>query len=260
MKTIQLLSAMFALGAIGAQAETGTSTIVELPIAKVFIPARGFDDNDSVEAVVDGTLPNACYNLEKQYVGVDHEKKIITIRQFAIRQTSGTCKEGSEPNTPELRTPIPFTETVKIGRLALGSYQIMYSPSLGQLQSRPFEVEMAPVPTLDTVPYAMVTEVSTSDVVYLGQELKVQVSGVLNNSCYTLNENIGQQKVDDVYIVLPTIRIARQDACLMFTRPFSVTVNLGRVMNESRYLIHARSMNGGSVNRVISALNAPRIQ
>ena len=112
MKTNQMLSLVLALGTVGARAAEGESQIVELPIARVFIPAKGFDDNDSVEAVIDGELPNACYVLEKQSVKVDHQNKIVTVRQFAIRLRAGTCKEGSEPGTPEFITPIPFTETI----------------------------------------------------------------------------------------------------------------------------------------------------
>jgi len=257
MKRLTALSTLFALAAVGVHANT-ESQIVELPITKVFIPAKGFDDNDSIEAVVDGNLPNACYVLEKQLVNVDTEKKVITIRQMAIRQSAGTCKEGSEPNTPELITPIPFTETVKIGQLPSGDYQIQYSSQAGQTIARSFAVEHAPAPTLDSVPYAMVTEISTSDVLYLGQELKLQVTGILNNSCYQLNETVAFEKIDDVFVVLPTVKVDRQGACLMYTRPYTVGVNLGRVMEPNRYLIHVRSMNGGSLNRVFSAMRQPR--
>ncbi len=224
--------------------------IVEIPVARIFIPATGFDDNDTVQAVMDGELPNVCYILEKQSLTLDPATHQIYVRQFATRLTSGSCKEGSEPGTPEFVTPIPYTETVDIGKLPEGSYNLVFATGEGQVASKPFEVSSAPVPTLDSLPYAMVTEVSVDDVVVRGRPISVTIKGILNNSCYSLNEEIKTHKVDDVTIVLPTITVARQDACLMYTRPFYQTITLDPVTDVARHLVHVRSMNGKSLNRV----------
>ena len=257
MKVNQLFSLVLVLSVVGISSAKAKSQIVELPIARIFVPARGFDDNDSVEAVVDGELPNACYLLEKQSIKVDESSKVITVRQFAIRLGSGTCKEGSEPNSPEFITPIPFTETISLGKLDSGDYKIAYYPK-PELQSlKAFLVGSSPVPNLDSLPYAMVTEVSVSDVVTLSKPIQVEIRGILNNSCYHLNEKIGIETIDNVTVVLPTVTIDRQAACLMFTRPFTAGVTLPPILSEGRYLVHVRSMNGKSLNRVYTVERAP---
>jgi hypothetical protein len=65
--------------------------IVEVPVSNVFAPARGFDDNDFVQIVIDGKLPNSCYLQDETKVNLDRASKTIVVKQLALRRQDGDC-------------------------------------------------------------------------------------------------------------------------------------------------------------------------
>ncbi len=223
---------------------------VEVSVSKVFIPAEGYDDNDSVELVVDGYLPNACYKVDNQKIEKDEKTKTIRIYQYAIKETEGVCAD--ETKLPEqLKQIVPFTLDVRVGQLPMGTYNILYNSNGDQLSQRGFKVSKALAPTVDSLPYANVTGVYMSEFVSAGTSASATIRGTLSSSCVHLDEvKVVQQ--GDVFVVLPTIRVENK-ICLQFLRPFEKTVVLGAAP-IGRYLTHIRSMNGKAVNHVFSVV------
>ncbi|NCN27091.1 hypothetical protein GW915_05895 [bacterium] len=255
MKTIQnlFLASTLVLGSQVALAEAD-SVLIEVGVQRVFVPLNGYDDNDTVEVVIDGYLPNSCYTLEQHVVERNAEDNSFSIKQYAVQQMGGLCAESNSED-PRLTTLVPYTNTIVLGKVDAGSYKVEFTPDRVSTQNRAFNVTQAPVTTIDTLPYAMVTNVQISDLVQSGNHIAAEISGTLNNSCYHFNDTVRVEKVDDVLVVLPTITVDMSQPCLMFVRTFSKTVDLG-AYSADRYLLHVRSMNGKSLNRVFSVVDA----
>jgi hypothetical protein len=223
---------------------------VEVPIQRVFIPAHGYDDNDSIEAVIEGELPNFCYSLGRAEVSKPTGEGFISIRQYALKQTGGICAD-SEQDLPQLKTTVPFTDTVSLGQLKSADYQLRFFPAQQKPAERGFHVAAATAKTVDTLPYASLSQISVPDYFPEGHNVLVEVRGTLNNSCYELADKVEVKRMDDVSVLLTTVEIERAEPCLMVVRPFTVMVNLGE-LPAGRHLVHARSMHGKALNRVVT--------
>lgn len=227
---------------------------VEIPVESAFAPIRGFDDNDNVQVVIHGMLPNTCYQVGRHEL-VREGQNSYRIRQFAVKNEEGVClQEGQMP--PHMQLSVPFTTEVSIGQLEMGDYRFDYVQSGQDPHDRSILVNVAhsKAPTIDSLPYANVSSMSISDLVDARKEVVVSFEGVLTSSCMDLDkENIKVEKIKDVYIVLPLVKIKSGVMCAQAIRPFKSEVSLGKLA-EGHYLIHIRSMNGKAVNRVIESL------
>jgi hypothetical protein len=225
---------------------------VEVGVAHVFIPDLGFDDNDNVEAVLDGLLPNACYTLAETTVE-RFEGNLIRIRQFAYKKVEGVCLQ--EEGLAEFqKIPVPYSKEVSLGQLEYGDYNVIFS-NQGMPLARAFNVAMAPVSTVDTMAYAPVTDTYISAAVGEGAPARAVLTGYLTSSCMNLREDFIIERHGDVVVILPQVEISSDTMCLFYIRPFERVVDLG-AFERGRYLLHVRSMNGKSVNRVFSAIEA----
>lgn len=245
MKKIIVLVAALGSPVLWAQA---SSEKVEVNLAGVYLPRVGFDDNDAIEAVLDGELPNLCYTLTETKVDIDHESHQINVTQYASRRTDGMCAQDASLPEEALATN-PFQQTVLIGRLPNGIYNIMYSTEAGR-RARRFDVGMAPVASVDNVRYAMVTNATVPDVTSSLKPTTIELQGLLPTPCHQL-AGVATQAVDDVMVVLPVIKAISNGPCLQVIRPFTTSVDLG-VLTAGRHLVHVRSANGRSVNRLLS--------
>src|SRR4051812_23648727 len=96
---------------------------IEVPVEIALAPAQGFDDNDNVQVVLYGKLPNACFGLDRYSVEeVKGKANVYKIRQFAVRRTDGVC---ANPNNLSefMKFNIPFTSEISIGTLNAGQYR-----------------------------------------------------------------------------------------------------------------------------------------
>ncbi len=245
MKKIIILAAALGSPVLWAQASLQK---VEVNLSGVYLPRVGFDDNDAIEAVLDGELPNLCYTLTEPKVDIDLENHKINVTQYASRRTDGMCAQGESLPEEALATN-PFQQTMMIGHLPDGSYSINYATEAGP-RTRRFEVGMAPVASVDNVRYATVTNATVPDVTSSLKPTTIELQGLLPTPCHQL-VGVATQAVDDVMVVLPTIRAISNGPCLQVIRPFSTKVNIG-VLSAGRHLVHVRSANGRSVNRLLS--------
>lgn len=231
---------------------SANGTLMEVPVEALLAPSEGYDDNDNVQVVLHGLLPNVCYTLGKYEVipahsGDDGGK--MRIKQYAIRNTESICAEGAML-PPHLNMAVPFVTEISLGQLPAGNYHFEYLRADSGTGLRALNISSAPVPTVDSLPYAAVTNLISQDVIGAGEELSVTLTGVLNSTCTELDPEVSYRKLEDVYIILPTIRVKPGVLCAQILIPFEVPLKLGRP-EVGHYLVHARSMNGKSVNRVI---------
>ena len=225
---------------------------IEVPVGNVFIPPKGFDDNDNIEFVVDGFLPNACYAIANTTYEIIPDKKLIVVHQFASHRKDGICAD--ENSLPiHLREMVPFDVNVSLGSLGTGDYSVQFSRGANNNDIRTFNVEKAKVAAVDNMPYAAVSSVSIPDMVRGDLDIKATLIGVTTSSCSELSPVVSVKLENDVFVVLPTLDFKPNVRCAFVMRPFERTISLGKT-GEGRYLLHIRSMNGKSVNRAFSVV------
>lgn len=252
MKTKTLFPlAVFFLFSVASNAQSLTppvknhgtfATRVEVPIETVLTPYVGWDDNDHIQVVAFGHLPNSCYTLADatvEKVGTNQ----FTVRQFAHKTSEGLCEQEGQNLLSHMRVRIPFTNEIAIGTLPVGTYQVA---------DRFFTVTPASAPMIDSEVYANVTQEQTADVLSGVSELKVTLKGVFNTSCIQL-EKVDITKESDVYVLKPTIGIKQGVACADVLVPFETTVDLG-LQAPGTYLVHSRSQNGRAVNHIVQVM------
>jgi hypothetical protein len=216
----------------------------EVPVEKVFVPARGYDDNDNVVIRVEGTLPDPCYVLGNTSIKVLPDKT-FEVHQFAWRRNTGVCA-GSD-DLPES----DFSEDVSLGQLNIGDYKVIQHPSEDQTTFRSFSIAAAKVNALDDFNYANVTQASVSDVISAGTEVKVTFSGTFSSSCNSISAIKVEQQAD-VFVVRP---IEQQGGdCGYILKSFTQEVDLG-VLPQGEYMVHIRAKNGRAVERTFLVLN-----
>lgn len=246
-KKLTLAAAFFmAFGSFQASA-SDSRELVETLISKAFIPAYGFDDNDNVQTVIEGYLPNSCYTLAQTQVQKDIGSKTIKISQKAIKSSSGICEH--ETNLPpDLAAQRYFHKVVDIGLLDEGAYEILYLGEEG-FQTRTFQVELAPTENRDNMHYVHVTNAFAKEIVRsTDEEFEFRITGNLTSTCAQLADDYYMEKIDDVYVVmLYTFRT--EDYCMPTSRPFYKIIKV-KTPEIGRYLLHTRSIGGQSKNRI----------
>lgn len=224
-------------------------TEVEVPIENTFVPHRGYDDNDNIQIVVHGLLPNSCYQIGK--TTVEQKNGRYTIKQFATKDEGSFCsQEGNLP--PHLQQMVPFTNEIELGALKEGTYNIDFKTMNSEINSRSFQVSQASVQTVDSLRYAAVSNAVIPEVIYDTNNVTVNLMGVFTNTCTTFDQ-IQILKQDDVYVVLPTVKVRNDVQCIQMMIPFEKKISLGEI-TKGEFLVHVRSQSGRSVNRIFEVI------
>jgi hypothetical protein len=234
-----MYSIIFGLAAVmGAE-------LVEVGVDVALIAKRGFDDNDRVEAVLVGELPNPCMTLGE--TRVDREGAVFKVRQMAWSRSNGSCA----PNSSRAASgPVPYWIEVPFGRLEAADYLIRYRNPRGERQ-RVFRVAAAETDVIDDYNYAHVSDVIAPDLAIEDEPLEVTFRGVVDTSCAAVGNRIKLQRQDDVLVVLPIESLKIGADCTGDYHSYSRKITLPGVP-RGLYLLHLRSKNGKAVNRVFS--------
>jgi hypothetical protein len=232
-----LLISMTAQNTFAQSSSEGLGT--EIPVQGVFAPKHGFDDNDNVQIIVDGILPNACYKKSQTLYSVDALAHTITVQQYA-----------DPANLPEeLKMQIPFMADVEVGNLEQGEYTIIYKSLNGEAHKTLF-IDKASSTTIDNLYYAITTDIySPSEVSVNSSTIKLVISGFLNSSC-TVIDKLDVQFVDDTIVILPQVK-KTHNYCMPVAKDFVNEVYI-KTPPAGRYQVHVRSVNGSAVNRLFS--------
>lgn len=217
------------MGLLLSQVAFAGSEIVLSPVDHLYVP-KGFDSNDSVELVVTGIFPNACYSRNDVQVTVQGEQIDVTITAIASEKVK--C----------IQMQVPYKEVIPVGNLQAGEYQVRINQKLNDS----LVVEEASSSAVDNYTYASVDWV----------EQKSQNDFVLHGWKYS--DCIEMKKIEvvsnnkDTLSVLPVMK-QTSDFCPMKGRPFSYPVKIDfSSVKMQKPLLHVRTMDGKSVNQIVN--------
>ena len=200
----------------------------------VFVPI-GFDDNDDIMVVLDGTLPDTCYRLAYNTVDYDATTKSYVVRQIA-RHFNSVC----------IPAEVPFSVEAHLGVLPAGDFGI--------------EAFGAPK---ESLPVTESTSAGPDDFLYAPVEnARVEVDPATGNYVGTIDGRMTSscQSLDQVKVIdsgksieiLPIMKMTEGADCVAGERPFSSRFDLPSAMSVGRHLLHVRSLNGKAVNQMFS--------
>ncbi|MBS1984452.1 MAG: hypothetical protein JST16_09785 [Bdellovibrionales bacterium] len=249
------LASVLVLSSLSAVAAPREVTPIEYYVNKVFAPAQGFDDNDMVQIVVDGVIPNDCYQQGR--TEVDFGSRLpndILVTQYLVRLHDGDCALDDDALPVSLQNKTPFMVPVNAGVMNKGDYFIVYQDETGIVR-RPLHIDAAPVTTVDSAQYATVGFAYIADTVKTTEgKTRVEFSGTLTSSCMELDENVSVQLVGDVLVLLPQVKTVA-DICMPVSRPYMKEIYVDIPSTPGRYMLHVRSKNGRAVNRLFTVEN-----
>ena len=208
----------------------------------LFVPV-GFDDNDDVEVVIDGYLPNSCYKVLDPVVTFDETRATFRVEPRTRYQEI--------PHVPCLEALVPYHRIVKLGVMPVGEYAVVVKQSSLETSASLIEtlvVERASTSTQDRDLYAPVDSAQVQRDSRGRQYVEIQ--GRLTNSCMELGELILQDHGPTLNL-LPrlNIRSPTLDApCQSRETFYSRKIYLPTTLTSGRHLIHVRSLNGTALN------------
>ncbi len=227
--SLGLLALLFATYAAADNAPTK----VPYGFSRIYAP-EGFDDNDNVQLVGEGSFPSSCYRYADTSVKVDPVTNIITLGVTAY-EYKGAC----------LQIVLPFDHTVDLGILKMGAYTVINEKD-GKVMGK-IHVRGATKSEPDDYLYAPITQ---AFFISQGASNQLYLSGDFPARCMKLN-TVKFDVQESVLVVQPIAEVEDPATCIGDAYHFETLVNVG-TMKSGRYLLHVRSMNARSVNSFIS--------
>lgn len=212
--------------------------LVKIPADDLFAPP-GFDDNDNVQVVVHGQLINTCYKVAPPTVNVDRAHHLITVSAQAYVYPGCWC----------LQVLVPFTQTIDLGILPAGHYQVVEYNKAGTLihqASLPVSVAITSNP--DDALYAPVKNAKV-DLGAPGSAKTLVLGGTFSSDCMELQEVKVLHRLPNIIEVLPIAAYKTGSECKPSPQPFEARVTLPETVPGDT-LIYVRSLNGQALSIV----------
>jgi hypothetical protein len=231
-----MLNVVFAAGSIAAT--TGLLATTEyLPIDHVYT-IKGFDNNDNSEVMIEGYLPDLCYQTPIAKARVIGKKVIVDV----------TGTRDSNPDRICAQMTVPFLTTVHVGVLDTGAYDVIVNGASGSATRATLNIVESSSSAIDNYIYANVEYVEKD-----GYDGKIQLKGYNPSDCLELDRVEFVSNELDSYAVLPIMKKVRE-SCPMKMMPFSYETEVPNDLSRDKVLLHVRVMNGKSVNTIYSAM------
>ena len=228
------------VAAMGFIASIGAWTNEQPMIEKIFIP-QGYDTTDVVEIVLKGYFLDACNTLEKPDVLIDVINKKISITPRSYRTEQDLCVQMISP----------FTQVINLGRLPVGGYRVGIT-SQPHLEDD-LKVESSGTQNADNFLYAPVEYADVKKVD--NSSISVTLHGrypLLKKGCMQIKSAITNEYKNNVIVIQPISEINDDATCS--TNPagsdFSFSIAVPKLKADEA-LIHVRTLNGGSYNRIV---------
>ena len=240
MKSVISRSLAFGLAGFGMfggtapVASASDATLVPVSAQYLFVP-KGFDDNDSIEVVVDGYLPSTCYKQTEPKITVDELARTVTVQPMALL-FQGIC----------LDVLVPFTEVARVGILSTGEYRVSTPSNTEQLMQVARSTNAGPDDNL----YAPVDSVHVT-VEPENQKIYAEIDGRYTNTCMAW-EKATVIDTSDTIQLLPIIKMNESPDCQELEFPFKIVKVELPWRGPGRYLLHTRGLNGKATNAVFS--------
>lgn len=213
---------------------SAVSGIEKISARKIFVP-QGVDSNDLETIIVlTGELPNTCYRLPTATVHKYTDSIEIELTATKITGDNLVC----------IMAQIPYTLTVDLGNLQEGQYDINVNSDTIHHKTAQIRIATAESTTVDTYNYAHITNVTNHGNV-------VEIEGYHPSSCMRLERvEVMSNENGDTFSILPIISGVENEVCDDRLVPFSITLELPT--NEEQVLLHIRTIDGSSKNKVVS--------
>jgi hypothetical protein len=207
---------------------------VKWPLGRAYIPV-GFDDNDNAQVTVVGTFPSTCYKVGPAKSEVDTASHKIFLTQEAYQYSSDMC----------LTMMVPFTETINVGLVQAGQYQLVDLVSGSALGDMPITVSEKATP--DDFLYVPVSDAYVrSNPATKIKEL--YLTGTMADRCTKL-DRVEIHYYADTIVVQPIGKPVGQHCAGPMTR-FQYSAPIPDAV-KGTYLLHVRTMNGQAVNKLV---------
>ena len=207
---------------------------VNVGLSKAYIPA-GFDDNDRVQFVVEGSFHNTCYKVGPWAFRLDAQNKQIIVQQQAYVYP-GIC----------LQMVVPFHQTIDLGLVQQGSYAIVDAATHTKLGSIAINHTNNPEP--DDYLYAPMSDAYVITDKDTGEHT-LAIVGSFSDRCTDFDEiRVGYN--DQVIVVQPIVKHTENRFCEKIKTRFLKTVPLNKALT-GMHLLHVRSMNGQAINKML---------
>lgn len=230
MKTTHLISAIaLVTGSVFAGTMPTTKMV---PVDHIYSPI-GFDSNDNTEVVLTGFLPNLCYKAQKADVNVDGTKVNVNMKALKY-ETTGYCVEMI----------VPFVESVGLGILDKGKYDITVNGNTSLEKKGAIQVAEATSDAIDDFVYANVEYVERVE-----GTRKVLLKGHNPSDCFQKEEVKLVSNGADTFSVLPKMKQV-SSFCPRKMVSFEWEVEVPNTVNADDVLLHVRCMDGKSVNAI----------
>ena len=229
-----------------ANAQSVMPVLRNAPIDQIFVP-QGFDDNDTVEVILHGHFSDSCNKIGPALGSVDEASSTVVVGARAFSYNGNECIPMS----------IPFVQSVKLGQLKAGTYQVQLR-GFESTVSKTLTVVPATVATADDNLYAPVEDLSFTQNVKDPSSFKLVVGGLfpkVEGGCLKVKElKAFLAPSPDVLVVLPIAEFEKDVAKCPATqnprdRMFRVSKKL-KLDLKNDLLIHVRVLNGLSLNKV----------
>ncbi len=212
----------------------GTPLKVTAEIDEVYVPA-GFDSNDNSEIILSGYLPNRCHKEPKVDVNVSNKQIFIKLTTLKYHQSNPFCPE----------VIVPFVKKVELGELKEGRYDVIINKGSVSEHYSFMNIKEAQTSNIDNFLYANVHSIKRSH-----EDNEIRLNGYNESDCLVLDDIKLISNYENTYSILPKMKKI-QDFCPKKMTPFSYRVELPENLNSDDILLHIRSSDGESVNRII---------
>lgn len=202
-----------------------------VPIGHVYSP-KGYNSNDDVQIVVEGVLPDLCYKNPQSEVLVKGKDIHINVKAL----------HNDKPNVGCAEMVVPFLESAKIGVLDKGWYRVLIN---GEQKSELYVEEFVSNGLEDEI-LANVEAVEVEE----GSRI-VKLKGQNVSDCLVHDELEINSNKKDAYSIKPLMRQV-SDFCPMKMVPFEIEMEVPEELEREKVLLHVRSMDGKSVNKLFS--------
>ncbi len=231
----------------GPGGKTKLTNFSIVPIDEVFIPG-GFDDNDVTEVVLKGTLPNSCWKVGSPTTKFDKNTNTYKLSVMSYVLEGQIC----------LPVTSTFVESVKLGILQSGVYSVEAKTTANELISKSLNVKPAGTDSGDSHLYAQVESIQLvkdgGDTT--GYEIQGRVPP-LAGKCLVFENLEPEFDSENVLTYLPILKEGEASRCtpeeILNGRTFTAKKAFNSIVSDKSFLIHARSLNGQSVNRFVPA-------
>ena len=209
---------------------------VEFPIESIFV-AEGFDNNDSVQFLIHGKLPNSCFQIGYTSTELDQDTNKLYVSLVAYEYV-GKCSEYGAPYHLTVQAGL-FRKEGSYGIYDKKSGQYLGALNIGKAKSGPGGT--------DEFEYAPVTDSFLNDTAN-GKEIVLR--GVFNWSCLEISE-VKMVPQQTVVVVLPQMKRNPDKKCEVGEFAYEVKKPVTIKLPSREFLLHVRSMGGQSINKLV---------